>query len=204
MREISKPKTKKYKRSYLAKPLINWHIRLAAHAVQQGGVIAYPTEAVYGLGCSPWDEEAIQKLLQLKRRPRHKGFIVVAANVAQLRPLVCFDNVDCLESILRTWPGPVTWILPLQKGAPASLTGNFDGLAVRVSAHPLVRDLCEICGPLVSTSANLSNTKPARSIMEVRNYFHNQLNFILPGKLGDESGPSEIRHGGSGEILRKR
>ena len=181
----------------------NWHIQLAAKAIKNGGVIAYPTEAMYGLGCSPWDEHAIQRLIELKRRPLNKGLIVVAANVGQLDSLVCFDNVKSLKSILDTWPGPVTWILPKQKNAPIALQGSHDGLAVRVSGHSQVQKLCEICGPLVSTSANLVNTRPAHTSLDVRNYFRNRLDYVLPGSLGTETGPSEIRHGQSGMILRK-
>lgn len=198
------PGTLKYKSSFRSKILNRWHIRLAAHAVKNGGVIAYPTEAVYGLGCSPWDEQAVQNLLRLKRRRANKGLIVVAAHVYQLHALVSFDSIMSTQAILETWPGPVTWVLPARKDTPQWLSGAHTGIAVRVSAHPHVRELCEICGPLVSTSANLANTRPALTSMDVRSYFGNDLDYILPGKLGPESGPSEIRHGKSGEILRQR
>lgn len=172
--------------------------------MKSGGLIAYPTEAVYGLGCSPWDKQAVQNLLRLKRRPANKGLIVVAAHVYQLHSLVSFDSIISLQAIMATWPGPVTWILPIRKDTPQWLSGGRTGIAVRVSAHSYVRELCEICGPLVSTSANLANTRPALTSMNVRNYFGNELDYILPGKLGSESGPSEIRHGMTGEILRQR
>ena len=180
-----------------------WHLWQAAHAVNSNGVIAYPTEAVFGLGCSPWNREALLKLVQLKRRKLDKGFIIIAANLVQLESLVNFDKVNSLQEILASWPGPVTWILPAREQVPSTLRGRNDGLAVRVSAHPLVQELCRTCGPLVSTSANISNTRPARSQQQVRNYFQDKLNYILPGKLGSESRPSEIRHGSTGEILRQ-
>ncbi len=179
-----------------------WHIRRAALAVENGGVIACPTEAVYGLGCCPWDEQAVHHLLRLKRRPQNKGLIVVAAHVSQLHTLVCFDGLACVDTVLATWPGPVTWVLPVHRHTPRWLSGDHAGLAVRVSAHPLLRELCDLCGPLVSTSANLAGTAPARSAVHVRNYFHNSLDYILPGKLGTEAGPSEIRHAESGQVLR--
>ena len=183
--------------------LNSWHIRLAALAIENGGVIAYPTEAVYGLGCSPWDGQAIQKLLQLKRRPLGKGLIVVAANIAQLHSLVSFDKVSRMQSVLDTWPGPVTWVLPTLKKTPGWLSGDHAGIAVRVSAHPQLRQLCESCGPLVSTSANLANTKPARTTSDVRKYFRDALDYILPGQLGSQAGPSESRHAESGQTLRQ-
>lgn len=181
----------------------NWHIRLAAEAIDGGGVVAYPTEAVYGLGCSPWNKQAIEKLLLLKRRPVSKGLIVVASNIGQLHSLVNFDKVESIGPILETWPGHVTWVLPASRETPGWLTGENPDLAVRVSAHPVIRALCDICGPLVSTSANLTNTRSARSIMDVRNYFRDSLDYILPGDLGAEISTSEIREAKTGVILRK-
>jgi L-threonylcarbamoyladenylate synthase len=183
--------------------LNKWHLWKAAYAVKNNGVIAYPTEAVFGLGCSPWDNEALIKLAQLKQRKLDKGFIIIAANLVQLESLVDFDEVHSIQEILASWPGPVTWVLPARAHVPSTLRGRNGGLAVRVSAHPLVQGLCKACGPLVSTSANISNTRPARSPLQVRNYFQDKLNYILPGKLGSEHRPSEIRHGSSGEILRQ-
>ena len=203
MRSLLLPRTKRYRNSIQNRLLNNWHIRLAAEAVLHGGVIAYPTEAVYGLGCLPWDKPAIERLLFLKRRPVGKGLIVVAANIGQLHTLVNFDEVESIDPILDTWPGHVTWILPACNGTPAWLTGENAGIAVRVSAHPLVRALCDICGPIVSTSANLTNTRSALSAQQVRNYFRDSLDYILPGKTGVEPGPSEIRHARTGSILRK-
>jgi len=184
--------------------LNTWHIRLAARAMADGGVIAYPTEAVYGLGCDPWDEQAVQRLLQLKRRPQNKGLIVVAADVSQLYSLINFDGLVAVDAVLETWPGPVTWVLPSHRHTPPWLKGENAGLAVRISAHPLLRELCAFCGPLVSTSANRSRSMPAHSTMDVRNYFHDNLDYILPGKLGKEAGPCEIRHAETGQIVRQR
>jgi len=196
------PGISRYKNSFLLKILNNWHIRLAARVVENGGLIAYPTEAVFGLGCSPWDKQAIRNLLRLKRRSVNKGLIVVAANIGQLHPFVDFNRVRSIQTVLKTWPGPVTWVLPTRRQTPPWLCGEYGGLAVRVSAHPQLCELCDICGPLVSTSANPANTVPAKSVADVRKYFHDKLDYILPGRLGKESSPSEIRHAGSGQILR--
>ncbi len=196
------PRMTRYKSSFQNNLLNNWHIRLAAEVVHDGGVIAYPTEAVYGMGCSPWNEQAVRRILKLKRRPLSKGLIIVAANIGQLHSLVDFRKIDSISAILKSWPGHVTWVLPAQKSTPGWLTGAHAGLAVRISAHPLLRQLCELCGPLVSTSANLSGTRSASSAAAVRNYFRDELDYILPGKLGDELVPSEIRHGASRQTLR--
>lgn len=176
---------------------------MANIAVRNGGVIAYPTEAVYGLGCSPWNAPAVFRVLSLKRRPVDKGLIVIAANVEQLLPLVEFsENINTRE-ILQTWPGPVTWILPARKQTPNWLTGSHDGLAVRVSNHPAARELCLRAGPMVSTSANPARGHPARSPARVRSYFGNRLDYIMPGMVGNMTGPTEIRHAITGKLVRQ-
>ncbi|WP_017168141.1 Sua5/YciO/YrdC/YwlC family protein, partial [Xanthomonas phaseoli] len=130
----------------------------AVSALTQGGVIAYPTEAVWGLGCDPRQEAAVLRLLEIKRRPVEKGVIVVASSVDLLRDWV---DIDALEperrqDVLASWPGPHTWILPITDRAPRWVTGEHDGLAVRISAHPVVAALCAAwAAPLGSTSANL-------------------------------------------------
>lgn len=137
----------------------------------------------------------------MKRRSHTKGLIIVAADIAQLQALVDFERINDLQSILQTWPGPLTWVLPVRRGVPAILSGAHRDLAVRVTAHPQLREMCRICGPLVSTSANLDKAPPARNRLGVRNYFRRQVDYVLGGKLGDAAGPTEIRHP-DGTILR--
>ena len=177
-------------------------IARAVDAILGGGVVACPTEAVYGLSCLPRNRQALERLLDLKNRPAEKGFIIAAAAIEQLQGLVEVDSSPMIEEIRASWPGPVTWILPAHGEAPEWLTGASQDLAVRVSAHPILASLCEQCGPLVSTSANLSGAEPARSAGQVADYFPGQLDYILDGKLGDSDRPSEIRHGRDGSILR--
>lgn len=167
-----------------------------------GGILAYPTEAVYGLGCSPCREDAVRKILRLKRRKAGKGLILIGSDIRQFRTLVDLDGLERREEILASWPGPVTWILPAKPGVPAWLSGNSRGLAVRVSAHPEVRQLCKKAGALVSTSANPAGRKPARTAAAVRTYFGAEVDFILPGEAGPQSRPTEIRDAVSGKVLR--
>lgn len=168
-------------------------LQQAQRVIQQGGVVAYPTEAVWGLGCDPTNEQAIQKILQLKQRPWQKGLVMVAASWQQLEPwLLPLSDTD-LALVSNSWPGPVSWVLPCQPEVSQWLKGEHQTLAVRVSAHPLVKALCELCGPLVSTSANPAGLEPARSAQQVAEYFTNQLDFIVPGELGGREQPSEIR-----------
>ena len=174
-------------------------------ALQQEEVIAYPTEAVFGLGCDPDSEKAVNALLALKQRPWQKGLILIAANYEQLKPYV--DDAALTDSqretIFSVWPGPVTWVIPARPETPRWLTGSFDSLAVRVSDHPLVQQLCSQYGkPLVSTSANLSGQEPCRTTEEVRMQFGSSLP-VLAGLVGGRLNPSEIRDALTGKQFRQ-
>jgi L-threonylcarbamoyladenylate synthase len=172
----------------------NFRLRLAADWVRAGGIIAYPTEAVFGLGCDPADQSAVLRLLSIKRRPISKGLILVAADWSQLQPWLQTPSPAQLRRLRESWPGPVTWLVPAATHCPHWLTGDHDTLAVRVSAHPLVRSLCRRTGSaLVSTSANISSQRPARSILEVQLRFASCIDNLLPGPLGDLARPTPIR-----------
>lgn len=169
-------------------------VHAAARVVRAGGVIAYPTEAVFGLGCDPRNERAVRHLLAIKRRPIHKGLILIAASLEQLlpflQPLVPAD----LARLATTWPGPHTWLLPTRPTTPRWLRGRHDTLAVRVTAHPLAAACCRACGhPLVSTSANLSGRPPARSALAVRRQWGHRIDYLLSGAVGGADKPTEIR-----------
>ncbi len=174
-------------------------------ALKAGGVIAYPTEAVWGLGCDPSNEAAVMKLLALKQRPIAKGMILVAANPAQLDGWVRLDALadERRQAVLDSWPGANTWIVPAGPHAPHWITGEHTGIAVRVSAHPLVRALCEAWGgPLVSTSANLAGEPPARSRAQLDPTLLLQLDGLLDGATGGLAQPTRIRVAATGEVLR--
>ncbi len=165
----------------------------AVQCIQTGGVLAYPTEAVWGLGCDPQNDTAIQRILELKQRPWQKGLVVVAASFEQLEPWLLPLTKQQNAQVQATWPGPVSWILPCKPSVSKWLKGEHNTLAVRVSGHPLVRALCEQTGPLVSTSANPAGMEPARSQQEVQQYFKDSLVRILAGEVGGRAQPSEIR-----------
>lgn len=177
-------------------------LQKAVALLRQGEVIAYPTEAVYGLGCDPFNEAAVQKLFHVKQRPMEKGVILVAASVAQIDEYVQLAGMPWEHKVLQTWPGPVTWVLPLKQALPEWITGGRDTVAIRVSAHPLVQVLCAAFGqPVVSTSANLSTQPPAKSCDEVKRVFADQV-FCLEGALGALAQPTQIWDAQSGERLR--
>lgn len=179
-----------------------WQVRQAARAVRAGGVIAYPTEAVWGLGCDPWNRTAVQRLLELKQRPQHKGLILVAAEAAQFDFLLADLPADWQQRLADSWPGPFTWLVPHRGRLPEWISGRHDSVALRVSDHPLVQALCRACGPLVSTSANPAGRPSARSRLRVEQYFHGRLDGLLGGALGGRRNPSLIRDLRSGELVR--
>lgn len=175
----------------------------AVRVLRRGLVLAYPTEGVWGLGCDPSNEAAVRRLLDLKGRSASKGLILIAASVDQVRHLLRGLSPAQLQPILATWPGPVTWLVPAPPGFPSWITGGKPSLAVRVSAHTGVVALCKAFGgPLVSTSANPSGRAAARTELAVRRYFRERLDGLLPGELGGQQGPSEIRDALTGRIIR--
>ena len=177
----------------------------AVKQLQRGHVIAYATEAVFGLGCDPDDELAVQRLLRIKQRPVEKGVILIAADWSQLLPYVDITLVpdEKLDQAFASWPGPFTWVMPAKSTTPRWLTGRFTSIAVRVSAHSQVRELCQAWGkPLVSTSANLSGEAPCRTRQEVALHLADRVDYILPGEVGGASNPSQIRDVLTGELLR--
>jgi L-threonylcarbamoyladenylate synthase len=177
----------------------------ALPALRAGGVIAYPTEAVWGLGCDPGHEAAVMKLLRLKQRPIEKGMILVAAELSQLDDWVRLHALppERQTDVLASWPGAHTWILPAGPRAPRWITGEHSGIAVRISAHPLVAALCRAWGgPLVSTSANLAGKPPARTRAELDPALLPLLDGLIDGATGGLAQPTPIRDALSGQVLR--
>ncbi|RKS85836.1 L-threonylcarbamoyladenylate synthase [Orbus hercynius] len=170
-----------------------------------GNVLAYPTEAVFGLGCDPDCKNAVLTILALKNRPIEKGLILIASDFNQLIPYIDQSALTQEQKTLmfNSWPGPVTWVVPKHKTTPYFLTGEFDSIAVRVTAHPLVREMCQLFGkPLVSTSANQSGQEPCRSIVEIEQQFGKAFP-ALHGEIGTRTKPSEIRDIQTGQIIRQ-
>lgn len=177
--------------------------RMAARTLSQGGVVAYPTEAVFGLGCDPLDADAVSRILDLKGRAATMGLILLAGHRRQLDPWIADLSPNLEARLAARWPGPVTWIVPAARGVPQWLTGGRDTLAVRVTAHPLAAALA-LCADtaIVSTSANRSGKPPARSALQVRRRFGPSLDAILTGPVGGLTRPTEIRDLATGSVLR--
>lgn len=178
-------------------------ISSAIEVISRGGVIAYPTEAVYGLGCRADDRAAVERICALKERPIEQGVIVLIHDLDQLGNWIEPLDADELASVRLTWPGPVTWLMPASEHCPTWLKGQHPSLAVRQSDHPLCRELCGALDvPLVSTSANRSGEAPARSALEAQRIFGDSVDLVLDAPLGDSDTPSAIYDLKSGERLR--
>ena len=178
-------------------------IKQAVDVVQAGGIIAYPTESVFGLGCDPDNQQAVEKLLAIKQRDAAKGLILIASHVQQILPLI--QPIDALDlaRALKTWPGHYTWVFPKTKQVSALVSGKFDTIAVRVSKHPIVKELCDkLNKPLVSTSANRSNHTEFSSIKQIKACFNDKIDFYLDAELGKNAKPSTIIDAHTQEIFR--
>jgi L-threonylcarbamoyladenylate synthase len=139
----------------------------------------------------------------MKNRPQHKGMILIAADLAQVEQLVVFPKSHLGSEILSSWPGPVTWVLSARLATPAWITGGRNTIAVRVTDHPIARNLCQRAeSPLISTSANRGNCPPLKRVIQVRAAFGSELDYIVPGAPGPLTNPTIIRDGKTGDILR--
>lgn len=178
-------------------------IEQAGPLLRSGEVLAYPTEAVYGLGCDPFNDDAVRRLLEIKARPESAGLILIADNFSRFDGLVETVDEARMQQVHASWPGPVTWLFPKTDLLPNWISGEHETVALRVSAHPVCRELCAAFGgPLVSTSANLRGHEPARSAQEVDAAMGVLIAGIVDGQLGVQERPSEIRDALTGEVLR--
>lgn len=176
--------------------------RIRQH-LKRGGVIAYPTESCYGLGCDPRNPAAVKRVLALKQRSAAKGLILIASAARQLHPFLAGLSPALRQRMLAAWPGPHTWLVPASSQCPALLRGKHDSVAVRVTAHRGAAALCRAAGmALVSTSANLSGGKPAKTAAECRRLFGRRA-LVIDGAIGARRRPSTIQDLVSGVIIRK-
>lgn len=186
--------------NYTASP----SIAMATQALSDGRVLAYPTEAVWGLGCDPWDECAVHKLLALKSRSVEKGLILISGDIAHFSGLLAGLDDNCQQKLSQSWPGPFTWLVPHRGLVPSWITGQFDTVAIRVSAHPYVRAITHAFGgAIISTSANPQGLEPARFAWQVAKYFRNSTEPVITGgQVGQQRNPSTVRDAITNQLIR--
>lgn len=174
----------------------------AAELLRTGGVLAYPTEAVFGLGCDPDNRTAFEKIFALKQRPPEQGVLLIAASFQQIEDWIDAPP-EAISRALDTWPGAYTWVFPRSPRVPEWVAGGHSGIALRVTAHAGAAALCRAFGgPIVSTSANIHGQPPARSARECEAMFGSALDGILHGETGGLSRPTPIADAVTGAIIR--
>ena len=175
--------------------------RIAAY-LRRGGLIAYPTESCYGLGCDPGNRGAVQRLLRLKQRPQHKGLILIAAVYRQIARYLHPLTPPQQQQLKIAGAQAVTYLMPALHSAPRWLRGSHDTLAIRLTAHKQAAQLCRGVGSaLVSTSANRSGQRPAKTYAQCRLLFGRKV-WVLPGRVGRYKKPSTISRWADGKIIR--
>lgn len=179
-----------------------WQLNHTAQIIASGGVVAYPTEAVWGLGCDPWNQNAVFKLLALKKRSVEKGLILIGASIKQFDFLLYDLSQDQLNLLQQSWPGANTWLVPHHNRVPYWVCGDHDMVAIRVPGHKIARKLCQQVGPIISTSANIATYPAAKTRLMVEYYFHAKLDAVLNGALGGAKNPSRICELATGKLIR--
>ncbi|HED36042.1 MAG TPA: Sua5/YciO/YrdC/YwlC family protein [Gammaproteobacteria bacterium] len=179
-----------------------FQILQATKIIHNEGVIACPTESVYGLSCDPLSEKAVGKVLQLKSRPPEKGLILIASSLEQLMPFLDIGKEECKK--ITEYIPPMTWLVKKSAYTPPWIHGRHSKLAIRVSLHPIIRQLCDhLAHPLVSTSANPANMAPATSVLQARRYFKNAVDMYLNGETGALQRPTPISDLADNTLIRQ-
>ncbi|HAK50608.1 MAG TPA: tRNA threonylcarbamoyladenosine biosynthesis protein RimN [Gammaproteobacteria bacterium] len=183
--------------------LPRWRTDRIVNGLTNGAVIAYPTEGVWGLGCLPDLDVSVGHMLNLKRRDWREGLILIASDISHVNQYLEGISPEAREQLKQVWPSAVTFLVPDNGSVPTWIKGAHSRIALRVSTHPTVRSICDaLGGAIVSTSANPTGRPPALDALRVRQYFGSEVDFIVPGQLGDQDGPSEIRDLESGAVIR--
>lgn len=179
-------------------------IEAAVDSLRQGKIIAYPTESVYGLGCDPFNEASVTKLLQLKGRSWEKGLILISPHFFHFENLILPVEDELLNKVWATWPGAVTWLFPATEQAPKWITGIHKSIAIRVTNHPIATKISSTFGkPIVSTSANREGEIPIRDAVTIKKNFPHGIDIIVDGQTGGRMNPSEIRDVITGKTIRR-
>ena len=164
----------------------------AIEYLKNGEIIGYPTEAVYGIGCDPWNKVSVEKIAKIKRRSLNKPFLMVASSIDQLDDLI--DVTQLTRQVKLSWPGHTTWLIKAKKDVPGWLQDKESRkIGIRISSHPTVKSLCDLFKkPIISTSANMSGEDEIKSQLEFKKNFSSKINYLVDGKLGSYENASTI------------
>jgi L-threonylcarbamoyladenylate synthase len=177
-------------------------LNYAQQVFNRGGIIAYPTEAVWGLGCDPFNRQAVTKLLALKNRDISKGLILIAATIEQFSDQLTNLSSQQYATLADSWPSHNTWLVPNNGTIPSWIIGNHSSVALRVSANSSAQTLCNKLGILVSTSANLAGRPAATSVDALLDYFSTDLDYIYLGQTSGAVSTSSITDLTTGNQIR--
>lgn len=182
--------------------LMHHQVEKVADVIRKGGVVAYPTEAVYGVGCDPSNPAALERLFDLKQRPKNKGLILMASSLEQVLPYITV-SAEQQARLARTWPAAITFLVPPSDKVLTAVTGQHALVAVRVPDHPMARALAAAVGhPIISTSANLSGRPAPRNHFQVMAQLGNGLDALLVGDCDRGNKPSTIINLLTDQVIR--
>ena len=179
----------------------DFSIRHAAHVINSGGIIAYPTDTIYGLGCDPYDADAVARLSDIKSRSALKQFILLAGHIEQIKAFV--DLTEDQQQKITQNKEATSWVIKANKHTPAWLLNKDKTVTIRLSKHSDVKKLCHILGhAIISTSANLSGQRPARNALELHQRFHSSIDKIMASNEKLTARPSKVIRLCDNHILR--
>ena len=179
------------------------YIEKASKIILNGGVIAYPTEGVFGLGCLPNNYEAVYRILKIKKRDINNGLIVIASKLEQLNGWT--DLTSSEVNRIKNESEIVTWIVKKTNLVPAWVSGEHNSIAIRLTRHPTASAICNASGSaLISTSANISGEGPTNNQKELRKQFCDIVDYIVPGECDMKVGSSMIKIIETGKIIRHK
>lgn len=183
--------------------IVQKHVNKASEVLQGGGIIAYPTEYCFGLGCDPRDSSAVERLLKIKQRKAEQGLILIAGDLSQVTQYAELESVPNIEQIAQTWPGPNTWLLPAKDHVPDHVRGKHTQIAMRIPDHEFcLLLLAQFNHPIVSTSANRSGQKEHLTASSLDIDMGVECDYIVNLPVGGQKRASSIRDSMTGKLLR--
>ena len=178
-------------------------ILAASQVARRGGLVIYPTETVYGLGCNPFDIDAVKRVFQVKGQ-RRKPVPILASSINYIEKIACVTR-DGKILAQRFWPGPLTLIFLKKRLLPDVVTSRLDTVGVRIPKHDVARELIRLCGGLlIGTSANVSGEQPPRTVEEIPQELKKQVDTVIDCGSTEYGMPSTIADLSRGKLRMVR